>query len=345
MRAVVALYDVESRHAADEVGGWDNIDKMGFACGVIRWVVMLKDDDGSAKWANLAENVYWSPAAMVDDLLRPMSEVIVAYNGLRFDNRLLASAVVPEISGPYQRASSAELIANFQRRMRQLYIQGSPLVRLDVAPELPQAPSGWWERLLRHLLDRVIVGKGYTPSAVKRIGDWMELGAGQSRLIPAGSAGLVWTRERLRAALDAKTFDPLAMLADAFGYPHPVRLDHLREGLQREPFLVDGHPLDHAAIPRMYREGRWWTVVNACRDDVDTLCALLHQAVGGRSPLLFLNRIEARTRSDETGGLVAAARSRFKSRHADSGGLWQYHIPTGHWPDAIMAIAEKTRSA
>ena len=73
----IVYFDLETKHSADEVGGWGNISKMGMSVGV------------TCSSATGEYKIYGEP--QVDDLLRELqrADLVVGFNNLRFDYEVL----------------------------------------------------------------------------------------------------------------------------------------------------------------------------------------------------------------------------------------------------------------
>lgn len=329
----LALFDMESLRNADEVGGWENCREMGFSVGVVKFVNYRRDERTRevCRWT-LCENVHFSAAAFIDDLLRPWADVIVAKNGWDFDIPVAVSTAVPEVAGPYVTTSSPYEVAAVARTMREVWQEGYPMVGFQGEPEAVAEPSGWWGRRMLEAWRRRTMGLRGSKDMKSEIGRWMSMQAEHSQIWPAGVAALTGDRERRIAELRARCFDPQKALERLTGHPHVCTLDDMREGLTLEPFTMDGKEVDHADLPRMFREGLPWDVVEVCRNDVKVLEELMHQALGGNSPRIFLNRM----RDTMPDGTKVGLR-RYESPVA---GKWKYHVPTAGWWEQLEAIAE-----
>ncbi len=324
MTLTLAIYDIETANnpflQTGQPGSWPlrPLDEVGFAVGVVRWVTFWRDRNGQVRRARRAENVHFSPVALLDDLFRPWSHAVVGYNALHFDNPVtVAAAVWPE-----------------------------PGVFLSVedGPATQEQRAEWAQHLAR---------AGLPVDAAKFIADLDDEHAARflareklhkehSRLILPGSVGLAAPRAAVLEALNARTFDPLAELADLTGHPHVAKLDYFREGMKLEPFKLDGAEVTGADVPRMWEEGLVWSVVDKCRHDVNVLEELMHHAFfGGASARLQTPSLN-RTYVDGNGKTVEVPVEAWLAPAADSGAINRYRIPTGDWWDRIAAIAADT---
>jgi len=73
----IVYFDLETKHSADDVGGWSHIDKMGMSIGV------------TYSTARGDYKVYGEPE--VEDLIREIqrADLVVGFNHIRFDYRVL----------------------------------------------------------------------------------------------------------------------------------------------------------------------------------------------------------------------------------------------------------------
>ncbi len=319
----LALFDIESLWAPPEPVNWRDYDAFGFAVGVVKWVSYQRQPSGEVHRWTLAENVHFSAAALIDDLLRPWADAIVAYNGLAFDIPVTVHAAVPEIPGPYLRTSDPAEVATVARVMRLIQQDGYPVAAFQGEIE-PDEPLGWWDRKRSEWMRRFVMGQRGTAQDKALIGSWMNAQGEHSQVYPAGVTGLTGSRASRIAELEARCFDPLEQLAQTTGHPHVARLDWLREGLSLDPFLLNGEEVDHVAVPQMFRDGRPWDAVAVCRHDVLVIEELLHQAFGGKNPRIFLNRMNSKIDESKSVDL-----SRFRSTVV--GGKWRFHVPTDGW--------------
>lgn len=333
---IVAVFDIETSVPCGGPGmpSWTDYDRIGFACGVITWYRLDRPDPARVWGTPLHTNVYWSPAAMIDDLLRPWSHAICAYNGDQFDIPVLVHQAVPPERGPYLQTSDAALVAHVAKALHAAQQSSWPLVRLDGKVRDWSQPTSLWDRFLA-LLGPAWDGRwsGLPLDAREKLKAWMRLTNGQSRVYPMGVAGMDTSREALLSALRAKLFDPLAWFRERTGHPHLVRLDWLREGLELPEYLVDGKPVDHALIPGMWNEGRIWEVIGTCRDDVNVLCRVLQ--AGCHGPRLFTQRV----RNDDH----PVDLSPFDQQNIP-GAKWRYSFDTRSWWDHLTRVATHTRS-
>lgn len=321
----LAIYDLEtSNNPFIETGTRGNwplrpFDEIGFAVGVVRFVTFWRNEKGHVTRARRAENVHFSPVALLDDLLRPWVHAVVAYNGVHFDNRVLTAAAVWPDPGVFLETGGA--------------------------PPTEDQRAQWAQHLARC---------GLPASSAQFIADHdgahaarylarVELHREHSRLILPGAVGLAAPREAVLAALDARTFDPLRVLGELTGHPHVAKLDYFRQGMKLKPFLIDGAEVTGADVPRLWQEGAVWSVVDKCRADVNVLEELLHHAFfGGASARLLVPTLN-RTFTDSGGNLVEVPIEAFLSPHADSGAENRYRIPTADWWDRVSTLARTSR--
>ena len=73
----IVYFDLETKHSADDVGGWSHIDKMGMSIGV------------TYSTARGDYKVYGEPE--VEDLIKEIqrADLVVGFNHIRFDYRVL----------------------------------------------------------------------------------------------------------------------------------------------------------------------------------------------------------------------------------------------------------------
>jgi len=73
----IVYFDLETKHSADEVGGWSHIDKMGMSIGV------------TYSTARGDYKIYGEPG--VEELIRELqrADLVVGFNHIRFDYRVL----------------------------------------------------------------------------------------------------------------------------------------------------------------------------------------------------------------------------------------------------------------
>ena len=73
----IVYFDLETKHAADDVGGWSHIDKMGMSIGV------------TYSTARGDYKIYGEPE--VEDLIKELqrADLVVGFNHIRFDYRVL----------------------------------------------------------------------------------------------------------------------------------------------------------------------------------------------------------------------------------------------------------------
>ena len=73
----IVYFDLETKHSADEVGGWSHIDKMGMSIGV------------TYSTARADYKIYGEPE--VEDLIKELqrADLVVGFNHIRFDYRVL----------------------------------------------------------------------------------------------------------------------------------------------------------------------------------------------------------------------------------------------------------------
>ena len=73
----IVYFDLETKHSADEVGGWSHIDKMGMSIGV------------TYSTARGDYKIYGEPE--VEDLIKELqrADLVVGFNHIRFDYRVL----------------------------------------------------------------------------------------------------------------------------------------------------------------------------------------------------------------------------------------------------------------
>ena len=339
---VVAVYDSETKYDPTKVGGWSEHERMGFAFGVVSWV-HYRQNGAAVSRATLATNVYWSPVAMVDDLLRPWAHALCAYNGHRFDIPLLVSQAIAPMAGPYLGHPDPKAVAAVAGHLWTAGVQRFPLVRMEQEiPKFAHLPK-LWDRFRAALMARWMTNGGLPRAMGHRLGEWMQRGADYSRLVPPGTTNLAMSRAELAAELQARTFDPLAWLGEESGNPHVAKLDYLREGLEREPWKLDGEVVHHGEIPRMWREGMVWQVVDCCRDDVDALSELLQQGLsGGRNAHINANQLNSTARNAAGQRVPMGATDQWISPHHGDGGLWKYRIPTAAW-SGILEDIRRTR--
>jgi hypothetical protein len=317
---VVAVFDIEtSTNQGGEPGQvpWGDHDRIGFACGVICWYAIHLENK-TFRGSVLQTNCYWSPIAMLDDLLRPWAHVLCGYNAHRFDLPVLVHQAIPPLPGPWLQTVDPAVVARVARVMA---LAGGyhPLVQLVGPPARVTVP--WWRRLLP------VPWQGHHAATVEAMRAWKALGRAYSSLVPTGATVLSQDRETLLATLQARLFDPLRWLEALTGAPHVAKLDYLREGLERPEYLVDGNPVDHSAIPTMWRKGRIWEVIDICKDDVDVLCQLLHAGCYGR---IFARRLNT-THEGRPVDLRTCQNA--------PGAQWPYAIPTDDWWRILQTIA------
>ena len=77
MRQNIVYFDLETKHSADEVGGWSHIDKMGMSIGV------------TYSTARGDYKIYGEPE--VEELIKELqrADLVVGFNHIRFDYRVL----------------------------------------------------------------------------------------------------------------------------------------------------------------------------------------------------------------------------------------------------------------
>ena len=73
----IVYFDLETKHSADEVGGWSHIDKMGMSIGV------------TYSTARGDYKIYGEPE--VEELIKELqrADLVVGFNHIRFDYRVL----------------------------------------------------------------------------------------------------------------------------------------------------------------------------------------------------------------------------------------------------------------
>lgn len=73
----IVYFDLETKHSADEVGGWSHIDKMGMSIGV------------TYSTARGGYKIYGEPE--VEELIKELqrADLVVGFNHIRFDYRVL----------------------------------------------------------------------------------------------------------------------------------------------------------------------------------------------------------------------------------------------------------------
>ena len=73
----IVYFDLETKHSADEVGGWSHIDKMGMSIGV------------TYSTARADYKIYGEPE--VEELIKELqrADLVVGFNHIRFDYRVL----------------------------------------------------------------------------------------------------------------------------------------------------------------------------------------------------------------------------------------------------------------
>lgn len=99
----VAVFDLETRHSADEVGGWQNIDKMGMSCGVVY-------DSVNGQYYTYEQQ---DAHLMVDHLMA--AQLIVGFNQIAFDNVVLHGLTGRQICDPHQ--YNLDLMASIQQQV------------------------------------------------------------------------------------------------------------------------------------------------------------------------------------------------------------------------------------
>lgn len=318
----LAIYDLETSNnpflEQGTRGNWTlrPLDEIGFAVGIVRWVTFWRDAKGHVKRARRAENVHFSPVALLDDLLRPWAHAVVGYNALHFDNRVVTAAAVWDEPGVYLGIdpTTAEAAALEER---------------IAAAGVPRAAARYVANL--------------DPGTAAAFAARVELHREHSRLILPGTVGIGATRDQVLQVLNARTFDPLRVLAEVTGHLHVAKLDYFRRGMKLDPFLVDGAEVTGADVPRMWNEGLVWSVVDKCRHDVHVLEELMHHAFfGGEGARLQVPTLN-RTYTDPDGRTVEVPIEAFLAPNADAGAENRYRIPTADWWDRVSTLARASR--
>lgn len=307
----LALYDIET--SVDPFPGGNRLsdEEIGFAVGVVRYVRYVRKPDGQVSRGRLLENVHFGPVPLLDDLLRPWVKAVVGFNARHFDNGVLvAQAVAPDPGVYVTPDASVDYLATVRERVQRFGIPPETVRSLgDLPPEAIDAFLTRVERTHEH-----------------------------SRLIPPGAVGIAAKRADVLAVLNARTFDPHFELAQMTGHPHVAKLDYFREALEVPSFDVDGAHVAGAEIPRLWQEGAIWTVVGKCRNDLDVLEQLLHQAFfGGARAKLLAGRLNTTWR-DGGGALHEVDLSVFHAPEHLGDVRYRYHLPTGDWFDKVVGI-------
>jgi len=341
---VIAHFDIETAtNQGDEPGQipWDDHNRIEFACGVIQWTLYLRDEaQATTARKELQTNVYFSPLAMIDDLLQPWAHVICGYNAHHFDLPVLVHQAIPEEAGPYVDDRDIGLILGLARKIEQSTGRLEfPLLRLEPVRESTALahPLGWIGRLQASIVERALRTCRYDRKIERRISNWVKLTSGYSNVLPPGMGAFRWSRVELLRHLRAKLFDPMAWMVPLINHPHPTSLDALREGLEIDPWKLDGEVFgSHAEIPKMWNAGRIWEVIDCCKADVEVLAVLLQQGMTGRNPAIFSKHLKEKN-ADNSPTLA------FRWEQKEEGAKWKYRIPTAEWWPLLTETAERVR--
>ncbi len=345
---VVAVFDVETANDETEAGGWPEghpggiNDGWRFAVGVVRWLHLRRTARRRVSYAVLAQNVYWSPVAMLDDLYQPWHHALVGWNAHAFDLPVLVGSAVPPLPGPYQVAPSPADVVAVARRMRAAHLDGWPLVVLGRSTAY-RPPTGWVERALAWWQARGLEVSTRTAREAEQLAAWV-MAHRYSRMYPAGVVGLGRSREEHMETLRARTFDPLRFWAEETGHPHVVSLRDMHRAFAKAKSgassqKATGDTGDHAGVPSLWQRGLMWSVVETCDGDVDDLAEVLHTGLNANK--LGVDGLRTSYRNRE--GALVEAPGVMGLRSQAEGGLYEYHLPTTGWWNTLETIANLSR--
>lgn len=97
----IVYFDLETKYLANEVGGWDYIDRMGLA-------VAVTYSTARGSFAHYTED---SVSALIDDLAR--ADLVVGFNILRFDYTVLR----PYTTRDLRQLPSLDILVELQRAL------------------------------------------------------------------------------------------------------------------------------------------------------------------------------------------------------------------------------------
>jgi len=313
---VVAVWDTEvSRIIPPNEDGTPNytedpevIGALPYACGVTRILHIRKVGTRKPTVRVLAENVYFDPLAQLRDLLDWRVHVTVCWRQ-KWDLPSLVHNALPPAWGLTMRGGVPE---STMARVKAAFAEAVPPTPLVIMPSPEDVPLH--------------------PEA-RAIDAWDSQTQGHNVLVPRGVAGGAHGRPQAMQVLEMKTFDPSLDIARQLGGTRGVKLDHLRDCLNRAgdnqglpPFRLNGRVVEsHAIVEELWASGRQWDVVAMCRYDVQVLSEVLLTALAGLS-LSF----------DECyDGDPEPFRNPDGNRH-----LFTYSLPTDTWWSSIQAIGQ-----
>jgi hypothetical protein len=302
----------------------------GLAMGAIRWVALHRAPNKHTVITTLAESVYWSAPAMVDDLLRLTHHAVVLWGARPGLDDLVAGTVPPNVAGPYLRDRSAGTVLGVAEQLYRAGQRHWPGVYLSEAPAIAR-PRGPVQRLVAGLVGRLIQGHRWTNRERDQTGRWMQAHAGYSSVTPAGVGGILHSRAELLELLIARTFDPLAALGELVGHVAPTSLEAVAAALDVKPPQREGRVSLVSDAPMLWEGGRTWELLDLCRWQLDAVQALLHLATfGGVGARLLLDELE-----EYAGGVPTRAGA---YRIGKEGAKHRFALPTGDWWERIEAV-------